>query len=223
MDNGGHVTVVRSSVLDSVARESGALGLAVYLYLCRRSDADGRCWPSYNRIASDLGISRSSAIRWTNRLVELGYVAKDHRRDGDRIDSNAWVIPHRGGVTEILHGVTETLGVVSQRHRGGVTKTPKVNTKKKDIDLAGFERFWSEYPRRQGKAEARRMWDDMSLEPMADAIVEAVVAQKAAGKFSDDPKYILYPVRWLQRRRFEDEVVAEKVSTNKRDGGFLAG
>jgi hypothetical protein len=225
--SGGHVLVVRSDVFDEVARESGALGLAIYLYLCRRADSDGRCWPSYNRIASDLLLSRSSVIRYTNRLIETGYLAKDRRGDGKNTESNAWLVA-KGGVTETLPSVTQTPPPVSQGHPPGVTETPKVNTVKKKYtrssgDAPGFDRFWAEYPRRMGKAEARRMWDLMDLESMADQIVAAVIAQKAASRFSSDPKYILYPVRWLERRRFDDEVVAEQASANRRDGGFLAG
>jgi hypothetical protein len=128
-----------------------------------------------------------------------------------------WVVSqgHCHGVTETPISVTETLG--------GVTETPKVVITKRDIYLPGFERFWQAYPKRVGKAEAARAWVDLKLEPMADVVVDAVGRHRSAGRFSDDARYILHPVRWLKYRRFEDEVQSAEASANKRDGRYLAG
>lgn len=207
-----HVTVIPSEVIDSVARGTSALGLAVYVYIRRRADASGLCYPSYNTMASDLGVSRSTAIRYAKALVDAGFI---ERRSGDR--GPVWVVSqgHLHGVTETPTGVTETLG--------GVTETPKVVITKRDIYLPGFERFWQVYPKRVGKAEAARAWVDLKLEPMADVVVDAVGRHRSAGRFSDDARYILHPVRWLKYRRFEDEVQSAEASANKRDGRYLAG
>ena len=35
----------------------------VYMYLRDRADAEGKCWPGINRIATDLNLSRSTVKR----------------------------------------------------------------------------------------------------------------------------------------------------------------
>lgn len=214
-----HVTVIPSEVIDSVARGTSALGLAVYVYIRRRADASGTCYPSYNTMAADLGVSRSTAIRYAKALVDAGFI---ERRRGDR--GPVWVVSqgHCHGVTETPVSVTQTPISVTET-LGGVTETPKVVITKRDIYLPGFERFWQAYPKRVGKAEAARAWVDLKLEPMADVVVDAVGRHRSAGRFSDDARYILHPVRWLKYRRFEDEVQSAEASANKRDGRYLAG
>lgn len=228
-----HLTVIPSEVIDAVARGTGCLGLAVYVYLRRRADANGTCYPSYNTMADDLRMSRSSAIRYTKALLEAGFISRYRTAHG-----YVWVVSqvdipvsqgHQqeeagapAGVTEIPVSITETPGGVTENTES-VTETPKVIRTKRDIYLSGFERFWKAYPRPVAKAEAARAWEALKLEPRADEIVAAIARHRAAGRFSDDPRYILYPARWLKYRRFEDEVADVDTSVNKRDGRYLAG
>lgn len=211
-----HVTIIPSSLIDTVARETGALGLAVYTYLCRRADRHGRCYPALNTIADDLGLSRSSAIRYTKHLEVAGYLSRERRSTGV-----VWQVGARPSTS-----VTETLPV-SQRHSTSVSVTPKVDTRSNTNSAVaptpGFDQFWQAYPRKVGKAEALRAWHKMGLEPLAGMIAQAVRAHIDGGQFSPDPKYILYPVRWLTYRRFDDEAAAPDESGNRRDGRFLAG
>lgn len=211
-----HVTIIRSSIIDDVARECGASGLAVYVYLCRRADSSGRSFPSYNTIAEDTGLSRSSAIRYAKLLIEHGYLRQERRTSGALV----WVVT---SVTMTPPSVTVTPESVTMTPPS-VTVTPKVNTtKKKKIDISptpGFERFWKAYPRRVARAEALKAWAEMGLEDIADRVVNAVEAHKDAGLFSEDEQYVLYPVRWLKYRRFDDELGG---SSNRRGGRYLAG
>ena len=57
---------------------------AVYMYLRDRSDAEGKCWPGINTIASDLGFSRSTVKRALTDLEQLGYLRRQarHRENG---------------------------------------------------------------------------------------------------------------------------------------------
>lgn len=228
-----HLTVIPSEVIDAVARGTGCLGLAVYVYLRRRADANGTCYPSYNTMADDLQLSRSTAIRYTKALIEAGFISRYRSANG-----YVWVVSqvdvpvsqgHHHGVAGTPPSVTENTESLPLTP-GGVTEnteslpvTPKVIRTKRDIYLSGFEQFWKAYPKHVGKAEAARAWVDMKLEPRADEIVAAIARHRAAGRFSDDPRYILHPVRWLKYRRFEDDVADADASVNKRDGRYLAG
>lgn len=84
-------------------------------------------------------------------------------------------------------------------------KTPKAKTGKSQ-DPPGFADFWTAYPRKRGKGEARRAW--LKLKPdsaLTQAILEAVERDKQADQWKGDPKYIPYPATWLNQCRWEDE------------------
>ena len=60
------------------------------LYLAdRRNDKTGKCFPSYERIAQDLGISKRSAIRHVEALEAMGLLKK-HERRGKTQNSNQY-------------------------------------------------------------------------------------------------------------------------------------
>lgn len=218
-----HVTIIRSSLIDSVARECGASGLVVYVYLCRRADSTGRSFPSYNTIAEDTGISRSSAIRYAKLLIEHGYLRQERRTSGSLV----WVIT---GVTvtppESPRSVTVTTESVTVTP-GSVTVTPEVNTTKKrktitpstPSETPGFDEFWRLYPRRSAKVDALKAWRSMGCEDKAGDVVSGLKRYV----FSDDPKYIPYPATWLRGERWTDEPVVTEDTGIKRGGRYLAG
>lgn len=53
---------------------------AVYMYLCDRTDAEGKCWPGINRIANDLGLSRSTVKRALGDLEKGSWLTCVPRR-----------------------------------------------------------------------------------------------------------------------------------------------
>lgn len=126
-----HMTMIEDSAFDH-AMSIGAHALAVYCYLERRSGRTGRCSPSYQRMADDLRLSRSTAIRTVRTLVSEGLVqlTKRTRRSGDA-DSNEFFLPlHRTD----LGSVTDTPGSVRGSVRGSVTDTPKVDTSNYQVE-----------------------------------------------------------------------------------------
>ena len=66
---------------------------AVYMYLRDRSDAEGKCWPGINTIASDMKLSRSTVKRAPHDLEQYGYLEKAprHRANGSST-SNLYTI-----------------------------------------------------------------------------------------------------------------------------------
>ena len=68
----------------------------------------------------------------------------------------------------------------------------------------GFDRFWSEYPRRIGKAAARRAFQCAGAD--TEVLLEAVRRQKRSSQWlRDGGRYIPAPANWLAQRRWEDE------------------
>lgn len=70
-----------------------------------------------------------------------------------------------------------------------------------------FAEFWSAYPRKTAKAEARKVWDRMKLDPQAASILKSLESHKITDQWSkDDGKFIPHATTWLRQRRWEDEV-----------------
>ena len=83
-----------------------------------------------------------------------------------------------------------------------------------------FEEFWREYPKKTGKAEARKAFfavdpDDILLKKMTDAVRE----QKERKQWkSEGGRYIPSPALWLTREQWEDE--PPEVSESEEKGSF---
>lgn len=70
-----------------------------------------------------------------------------------------------------------------------------------------FECFWSAYPRRVAKKDARKAWDKLKAE-QKDAAMKALPLHIES--WSDrEPQFIPYPASWLNGERWEDEIPAK--------------
>lgn len=92
-----------------------------------------------------------------------------------------------------------------------------------DIGQTRFDRFWSVYPRRVKKPDAKKKLLailDKSKEPdnLLDTIIAAVKDQtiKLEWLNKENRTYIPHPTSWLNQRRWEDEV--EAIGTERRTG-----
>ena len=75
-----------------------------------------------------------------------------------------------------------------------------------DYEPELFERFWAAYPRGEDRQGAVAEWD--SLRPDKETMLAmscALVRQKASEEWQRGIG-IPYAVRWLRRRRWEDEI-----------------
>ena len=122
---------------------------AVLLVLAIRANERGECFPSFNRIAKDAGVSRPSAIRAVEKLVKAGTLRiigkkimhtlggvqavnryrltldtipkRDHAEDHETEAEGSIreTPPHKEKV------VSERSKVVSDRYKGGISLTPE--------------------------------------------------------------------------------------------------
>jgi DNA-binding Lrp family transcriptional regulator len=105
----------------------------VYIYICRRGNQGGQAYPGYGRIAKDCGMSKPQAKRSVKALESKGYITVERRRINERInESNIYDIKN------MLGGISQISGVVSDRYQGSISQIPKEepvnknNTKKND-------------------------------------------------------------------------------------------
>lgn len=69
-----------------------------------------------------------------------------------------------------------------------------------------FERFWTAYPRKVAKAEARKAWQQTAgVRPETDRLIKAVIVAKSTDQWlAEDGKYIPHASTWLRGERWED-------------------
>jgi hypothetical protein len=86
----------------------------------------------------------------------------------------------------------------------------KSESKSEDDARAEFDKFWSAYPRKAGskqKAFEAFKKADVSL----DVLLAAIENQKQSAQWSkDNGQFIPHPTTWLNGRRWEDQLAAER-------------
>jgi hypothetical protein len=74
-----------------------------------------------------------------------------------------------------------------------------------------FDKFWTAYPRKIAKGDARKAWHQTSsYRPDIDAVVKAVEAQRRSDQWTrDGGMFIPYPATWLRAERWDDVLEVE--------------
>lgn len=137
--------------------------LNVYLAVVDHADDNGRCFPSYNRIADVTGYNKRQCIRAINELEEMGLLEKTTRK-----------LPVRGNTSNIYQLKVIHSPSVTQDTGGSVTQdtptsvlevTPKLNplnsnhNNSRELDERTYKRNYyksSEQDRALEKRQARR-------------------------------------------------------------------
>ena len=93
-------------------------------------------------------------------------------------------------------------------HAESESLSPSVESQSPESESEGhgdFDEFWSLYPRKVGKGQARKAWSGALRKASAGEIILGV--RRAAEAFSvNDPRYIPYPATWLNGERWLDEI-----------------
>jgi hypothetical protein len=77
--------------------------------------------------------------------------------------------------------------------------------------VESFEKFWSSYPRRVAKGDARKAWlQTAKIRPPMPLLLAAVEAQKQSEQWlKDGGTFIPYPASWLRAERWDDELMVD--------------
>lgn len=95
-----------------------------------------------------------------------------------------------------------------------ITPSPsiaKAPTNKSDQSQKDFDAFWSEYPRKVGKAKAKAAWDKAENKPAIDVVLQSLITQRGTDQWMDE-QFIPHPASWINGERWADEI----------DGGIVA-
>jgi hypothetical protein len=71
----------------------------------------------------------------------------------------------------------------------------------------GFDDFWSAYPRKVGKGDARKAWRKIRpSHALLEKMLEALESQRDSWQWRKDAgQFVPYPATWLNQSRWEDE------------------
>jgi hypothetical protein len=77
-----------------------------------------------------------------------------------------------------------------------------------------FDSFWSEYPKKVGKDDARKAWKKRKVsQALAEQMIAAVRVQRGSQQWAKDGgQYIPNPSTWINQGRWQDEAPAAKTS-----------
>ena len=74
---------------------------------------------------------------------------------------------------------------------------------------AAFEKFWSAYPRKEGKQKARSAFEKVTVD--LDVLLVALEAQKKSSQWTkDNGQFIPHAATWLNGKRWEDQLAVDR-------------
>lgn len=127
------------------------------------------------------------------------YTENPSQSSKDKLSTIPPIVPHEGD------------GEPPKRKRRATKSAP-------DYRPDTFARFWAAYPRGEDKQGAIAAWDELRPDDATlHAMSRALVRQKASEEWRRGIG-IPYAVRWLRRRRWEDEIKAPAPPPEERGG-----
>lgn len=182
-------------------------------------ERDGRRWwrSSATELAEDLGLSVDRVRRTIRSLVARGALdAEKHHAEGPYDQTLSYAVVY-SAATDVAdspdRGSASPESDVVPAPDVHVADSPDVpirSEEPKEVLLASradrFSDFWDIYPRRVGRAAARKAWDRAVLTASSDVIIDG--ARTYASSPLPEPRFIPHPATWLSQRRWEDELPA---------------
>lgn len=209
--------------LNGYARHLGASCTVVYLSLCRHAHNETQtCFPSMKLIAEENGISTRTVIRAIKTLEEWGIinVIRSRKDDGTQ-DKNIYTLLSKSSWKDKpsdnkSHGdrVTISHEPSDKNDKNRVTPEPHNYThinKTNVTKLTEFDVFWSIYPKKLQKVNARKKWEKIKPETQ-EKIIEHL--KERVGKDRQwNQGYIPHPTTFLNGERWEDEYEVQEISS----------
>jgi len=194
---------IMSWVLDHSPYEGKAR--LVHVVLADHANDDGKCWPSQSKIAARAGCSVEH-VRVTVRQMEAdGFIQiiEESTRQGKAhtylLKSPNHLVPKSTGEGPQVD--RQTSPNPSPSNRKEPSSKPS-NTLAQQVER-DFNEFWETYPRRVGKAAAKRAYI------AARKAVEGQTILHGTWRLRDDPNrveaFTPHPATWLNRGGWDDD------------------
>lgn len=152
----------------------------------------------------------------TNKLRELGYI------ESERISAYnpimRWRVVIAANTVNEESSITTSSDPQSQNEESSITRereprslplsknSKELLDKKPPISPTAFDEFWTAYPRKKGKGQARTAWVK-AVKKVDPAVIVAAAVQFRQWCQQDgtEPQFIAHPSTWLNGERWLDE------------------
>ena len=216
MDKKGYYAIIPANVrYDESLTPNAKLLYGEITALCNEK---GYCWATNGYFAELYNVSKVSISKWIGSLKDAGYVSIEMEQDrGTKQILNRYIRLLNGGIKEKLNTPQRKVkDPIKEKFKDNNTVNTTSNITVNNIDH--FESFWSVYPRKVGKAQARKSWDKLKLnDDTVKMIAENIALRIKYGEWSDANKtFIPHAATYLNNARWEDEVEQKLVTQIKQ-------
>jgi len=201
----------------------------VLVKLADNASDQGECWPSYQHIADQCEIDRSTVRRHIKQLAEQGLLRIENREGPKGNSSNLYFLTLWGvGQNSTAVGL-ESTGVGAQPTGGVGPESTRTSHPSEPVNepkplctphpLEGFEQFWKLYPKKKGRKDAAKAW--VKLKP-SEELQQTLITALGSHCVSDDwtkdgGRYVPNGATWLNGERWTDEL---KPATTGKTSSF---
>lgn len=171
----------------------------------RRQHADTGAFAGFEYIIHEVPPCTENPYT-ANPYTGKPYTENPAQSSKDKLSTISPIVPHEGDDSLSLAALDSSLGegadeAKPKRKRRAAKSAP-------DYRPDTFARFWAAYPRGEDKQGAIAAWDELKPDDATlQAMSRALVRQRASEEWQRGIG-IPYAVRWLRRRRWEDEIKA---------------
>ena len=190
----------------------------------RRQHADTGAFAGFEYIIHEVPPCTENPYT-ANPYTGKPYTENPAQSSKDKLSTIPPIVPHEGDVGDdnpSVSGCAADSSLCTREPQSAETPKRKRRATKSAPDYRPdtFARFWAAYPRGEDKQGAIAAWDELKPDDATlQAMSRALVRQKASEEWQRGIG-IPYAVRWLRRRRWEDEIKAP-APPPERAGGDL--
>ena len=207
MDRGYYAIIPANVRYDESLTPNAKLLYGEITALCNER---GYCWATNGYFAELYNVSKVSVSKWIGNLKDAGYINIEMEQDGGTKQIlNRYIRLVNDPIKEKLNTPQRKVnGGIKEKFKDNNTVNTTSNITVNNIDH--FESFWSVYPRKVGKAQAKKAWDKLKLDDdTVKMIAENIALRIKHGEWSDANKtFIPHASTYLNNARWEDEVEA---------------
>lgn len=186
---------------------------------------------SVSGLAVKANTTRYEVRKCLDNLQEVGYLEREQSHDsGGKFSGNVYVlqdepptvVPNCRNGESRQRNLPLTVNLTQQnkdlnKEKKEIPPSPPTGV---DEQSELFDRFWTAYPRHQGKEPARKAWKRVRPDiHLCRAMSQALERQKRSESWTrDGGRYIPMPATWLNQRRWEDESPKPVKPAPEREG-----
>lgn len=215
MDKKGYYAIIPANVrYDESLTANAKLLYGEITALCNEK---GYCWASNQYFASLYGVDKVTVSRWIGSLKDKGYVTVEiEYREGSQQISGRYI-------RICYEGLGDSVNTPQQNDQHPVSKIVKDNntvnnTTNITINNDHFESFWAFYPRKVGKAQARKAWKKLNpSDETVKLIAENIALRTMSGDWQTaDKTFIPHAATYLNNERWCDEIETTQINQTKQ-------